>query len=388
MQLMLAAKAFPRGDNDNQAMGWSCDSGEFDKYADVLDALLVAGFLTCLDQVSAAGEDDLYWRISEYGMRRLTFNVVMRLSGLQKLADIRPNLALSAMTTYELLLVLQDGGWVWRRRTRAARATCHIVDAEPPGRTWYGGKRVERDYVLALLDGPRLCKKFGITLIPHGAVPKVYRRLLEGHAYDPDAIDALEDVRAWDEDGMAAIEDADEDEHSGDSRGDPVSDHLEDEEALESSSEVVTVVPMIVSIPLFHDGGCPQCPHPAHPNAGGGSPLGGSREAGPLILLLTTHAFLAAHTLPPYTPLRPPTLASYLRLTKRIEKKRHRTMLNLHEGKANLQDLVADRVVLLIAQVSLRSRTCWAMRQGTRHGVASSFALPRPDSRSCARGTD
>lgn len=112
----------------------------------------------------------------------MTFGVELPLEKQIAIGDIRRGMPLGDLTSYELILMLNDGGWTWRPLTPQAKALSHDLVASPRELVWFSGVATQRAFLLALLKGPELHEQHGITLIPHYAKPKVYRDLLRGVA--------------------------------------------------------------------------------------------------------------------------------------------------------------------------------------------------------------
>lgn len=190
---LIEARAFPRC-----AVGHKCVEGS------ETDALMEMQRLGLVEQRAPIdmGQDPRpAWCFTLVGMRRLSFGVALPLSGQSALGDIRPGIALEGMTCYELMLRLSDDGWRWRPMTARIKGTSHRI-ADDQELLWYSGTAPERLYLVALLSGPSLRERFGITDIPHHGPPGMYRDLLRGVQPDPAAMEGIVSVAPWVADDM------------------------------------------------------------------------------------------------------------------------------------------------------------------------------------------
>lgn len=115
-----------------------------------------------------------------------------------RVGDVRPNIPVDEMSSYELILKLQDEGWSWMFLSARARALSHDLRATPRELVWYSGMSVQRGYLRCLLQGPSLLGRYGIECIPHHAKPATYQDLLRGVAPQPE-VAPIEDAefQAW-----------------------------------------------------------------------------------------------------------------------------------------------------------------------------------------------
>lgn len=165
LQRLLDAQAFP-----GRLSGYRFSSPE---EAVILEELKQRGMLEVQGPTDMAQDPRDHWFFSPKGMRKLSFGVELPLEKQIAIEDIRRGMPLEDLTSYELILMLNDGGWTWRPLTPRAKALSHDLVASPRELVWFSGAATQREYLLALLKGLELHEQYGITLILHYAKPKV-----------------------------------------------------------------------------------------------------------------------------------------------------------------------------------------------------------------------
>lgn len=195
--LLVSAQAFP-----GRSLGYKCSN---DGVLGVLRELGELGILDCRPPVDMDHDPRPDWVFSMSGMKRLAFGVTLAADRRTAIGDIRPGVALRDLSAYELILKLQDEGWRWRPLTPRTKKLSHSLVDAPRDLTWHSGATVDRLYLLALLQGPELHERFGITDIPHYADHVVFRDLLRGVVQRAgDVAGALE--LTWAPDGLPMLD--------------------------------------------------------------------------------------------------------------------------------------------------------------------------------------
>lgn len=156
------------------------------------------GILEVHEATDMAQDPRSHWFFSVGGLKRLSFGVELQAAKSIRIGDVRPNVPIGEMSSYELILKLQDEGWSWRFLSARARALSHDLIATPRELVWYSGMSVQRLYLRCLLQGPSLLEQYRIEYIPHHAKPATYQDILRGVAPQPEAA-PVEDAecQAW-----------------------------------------------------------------------------------------------------------------------------------------------------------------------------------------------
>lgn len=139
------------------------------------------------------------WWLAKVAMSQLSFCQFLPSAGQRFLGQCR-ELPPSALTTYELMVRLEDLSWTWKRMTKKRKQECHKITEDNRELVWYSHTRANKPYLLALLEGERLLNQFAITDIPHSASNKVYQDLLKGKPYQPPPEPLADEM--WVDDGM------------------------------------------------------------------------------------------------------------------------------------------------------------------------------------------
>jgi len=182
------------------------------------------------------------WQFTQKGLKSVL--TCAKLGEASALCDVRLGVPLRDRSSYELQLMLQDGGWAWHPlpgpRTRARQQLRAYSVGGPL--LWYAGSSqsfmVIREYLLCLLDAEVL-RGSGISEIPHGLAQHTYALLLRGiplAQHPPPPAPARRRVLHLEPDGeeagppeeAAEAEEAEHPEHDGD---DGDTDDDDDDEA-------------------------------------------------------------------------------------------------------------------------------------------------------------
>ncbi|CAE7232970.1 unnamed protein product [Symbiodinium sp. KB8] len=117
-------------------------------------------------------------QLTEEGIASLGFR--HRLASPRALNQIVPG-PLEEMHEFQLLVVMQQSGWTWRRLPvgRKDRASLHYKFGEEL--LWYtAGVTVKKSYLLCLLNAEKLKNEHAIESIPHALPAEAYDRILTG----------------------------------------------------------------------------------------------------------------------------------------------------------------------------------------------------------------
>ena len=136
--------------------------------------------LTC-----RSGQQDIRWFLTCAGAEQLTS--CTRLKNPAQLFQVRGHLKLEDRTTYELMMLLQEESWQWRRwvpvskRTRRLSLAGHTFDEYRKGqpKLWYSTDLPSATYMRVLLKADELFEQ-GLPAIAHGRDEAFYKALLQG----------------------------------------------------------------------------------------------------------------------------------------------------------------------------------------------------------------
>ena len=146
----------------------------------VLAEMLGAGLAEC--SPGAQGKV-AHWSLTQAGVSRLSF--LHRLAAPEPLFKVRARLQLEDASSFELLVMLRNAGWEWRRWNAACSQLGLEYRVGGP-KIWYSsGTVVIRPYVRALLSAETLEQKSNVRSIPHGQVVEVYNKILKGESWAP-----------------------------------------------------------------------------------------------------------------------------------------------------------------------------------------------------------
>lgn len=160
--------------------------------------------LRCAGHVSLDSHDDdaniNAWRLTHAGLRALRpLKVFDELPAA--LSDARHGAGVLAelrdCSQYELLLMLLDAGWLWKKigagKKSKLKAKPYRVGQPLVFRT--SGVTIPQEYLLCLLCAPELLDTLDIDEIPHGQSAEVYVKLLKGEKWSSQVL-ALQDAGA------------------------------------------------------------------------------------------------------------------------------------------------------------------------------------------------
>jgi hypothetical protein len=123
------------------------------------------------------------WFFTALGISRVVRSSQM--SAPKPVFEVRPLLAVADLTCYELLVMLDKDGWVWKpwvppkaRRKREENAFLPYRRGSP--KVWYTAKTFSKVYAAVLLDSEALFDQ-GLPEIPHGSSDVVYKRIQHGN---------------------------------------------------------------------------------------------------------------------------------------------------------------------------------------------------------------
>ena len=138
----------------------------------VLDFLSEAGVVECCHDS---------WRLTGLGMQRLSHG--LKLERPFKVCQ-RREVPIADMTTYELIVLLRERGWVWNLWVPKSKRPAHLVlpEAYVPGsaKVWFSpGISVVWPYLAVLAQVDELASQ-GLPRVPHAREVALYNKILRG----------------------------------------------------------------------------------------------------------------------------------------------------------------------------------------------------------------
>ncbi len=104
------------------------------------------------------------------------------LHGEHRVFDVRPGVALTDCTAWELMLKLEEQGWEWRKLPPGQANRAALAYDLDRSKVWYSaGTSVHKTYLLALLSATELFRA-GVPYILHGQSARFYQKLLDEKA--------------------------------------------------------------------------------------------------------------------------------------------------------------------------------------------------------------
>ena len=122
-------------------------------------------------------------RLTDLGSERVEFT--SSLSDPELVFEPRSELPLEDRTPFEMLVMLQDAGWEWRKLPMAQLARSKLIYRIGERKLFYTALRVNPAYLHVLLTSEHLNNEYGIDVIPHYAQVEVYKDLLAGKPWQP-----------------------------------------------------------------------------------------------------------------------------------------------------------------------------------------------------------
>ena len=117
------------------------------------------------------------WRLTSKAMQCLACTVQLR--DPQPMFACRPDVALSDMNCWELMLQLSEQEWLWNRYISRGKRRTPLHYKAGDAKIWYSTKIPSIRYMQCLLQAEFLFEK-GCPHVPHRAKDEVYKRILEG----------------------------------------------------------------------------------------------------------------------------------------------------------------------------------------------------------------
>ena len=130
----------------------------------------------CVDQLGSR-EGCSEWQFTTSGMREIA--PARQLMNPQPVLAVRPSLALNDKDAYELMLLLDDGGWRWQHRKQGQPVPPYAIDDEASPKTYYTtGNTLLPQYARCLFRAEELLL-YGHRQIEHGRSMTYYNKLLK-----------------------------------------------------------------------------------------------------------------------------------------------------------------------------------------------------------------